>query len=91
MLMLVGLVGTIGAFTRWGSVDFGQLTNARDTVRLVLPSATLIAVGGLCVFSGLLGSLMTLRGIATPRVAVTVPGQREPTDDVPVVLADGKV
>ena len=57
----------------------------------MLPSATLIAVGGLCVFSGLLGSLMTLRGIATPRVAVTVPGQREPTDDVPVVLADETV
>jgi hypothetical protein len=90
-LIVVGLAGTVGAFTRWGSVDFGQLTNPRDTMRLALPSATLIALGALCVFSGLLGSLMTLRGITTPRVAVTIPGQRLPTEDVPVVLVDENV
>lgn len=60
VLVLVGLVGTAVAITAWGSEGFGA-QDARDTLRVVLPSATLIATGILVIFSGLFASLMTLR------------------------------
>ncbi len=64
-LVVLGLIGSIGGLTQWGSAGFGQLGNSLVTIRLVLPSATAIALGVMFVFSGLLGSLLTLRGIAT--------------------------
>jgi hypothetical protein len=84
VLVLLGVVGAVGAFTRWGGVGFGHLDTGRTTTRLVLPSATAIAVGVLFVFSGLLGSLMTLRGIASPPApaVVVVPPQRRPSEDL---------
>ncbi|WP_067494532.1 glycosyltransferase family 2 protein [Actinoplanes sp. TFC3] len=61
-LMALGLAGTIVAVAGWGQADFGPL-DPRGTIRLVLPSATAIALGVIGVFSGLFSSLLTLRGI----------------------------
>ena len=66
----IGLAGTIVAVTGWSRADFGQL-DPRGTLRLVLPSATAIALGVTGVFSGLFSSLLTLRGMKTaPTVSV---------------------
>jgi hypothetical protein len=60
LLIAGGLAGTAAAVGMWSSHDFGPL-DPRDTIRLVLPSATAIALGVLVLFSGLLGSLLSLR------------------------------
>jgi glycosyltransferase involved in cell wall biosynthesis len=62
--VVLGLTGTIIALTGWSQADFGPL-DARGTLRLVLPSATAIALGVTGVFSGLFSSLLTLRGMKT--------------------------
>jgi glycosyltransferase involved in cell wall biosynthesis len=64
-LVAVGLAGSIAAITHWGRVGFGEL-DPRGTIRAVVPSATLIALGGLWIFTGLAGSLISL-GRATRR------------------------
>ena len=58
-LVFVGFAGSIAAITHWGRVGFGQL-DPRGTIRAVVPSATLIALGALWLFTGLAGSLITL-------------------------------
>ena len=58
-LTLVGFAGSIAAITHWGRVGFGEL-DPRGTIRAVVPSATLIALGALWLFTGLAGSLITL-------------------------------
>ncbi len=60
LLVTAGLVGTIGALSAWGSADFGTL-DPHGTIRLVLPSATAIAVGVTILCAGLFTSLLTLR------------------------------
>jgi hypothetical protein len=70
-LLAVGLAGSIAAITHWGRVGFGEL-DPRGTIRAVVPSATLIALGGLWIFTGLAGSLITL-GRETRREAVPEP------------------
>ncbi|MFF5235538.1 glycosyltransferase family 2 protein [Dactylosporangium sp. NPDC000521] len=60
---LAGLVGTLVAVTDWGSTGFGRL-DPRETLRLVLPSATAIALGIILIFSGLFASLLSLRPAA---------------------------
>jgi hypothetical protein len=72
VLTALGLVGTIVAVSDWGAAGFGHL-DPRGTIRLVLPSATAIALGVIGVFSGLFASLLTLRGM--PQRTVT-PAQR---------------
>jgi len=72
VLILLGLVGTIGALSNWGAHGFGPL-DPGHTIRMVLPSATAIALGVLFMFSGLVGSLLTLRGIAEPSLFVPMP------------------
>jgi hypothetical protein len=57
--ILVGLGGSVAAIFNWGSVGFGEL-DPRGTIRIVLPSATLVALGALWIFTGLAGSLITL-------------------------------
>jgi glycosyltransferase involved in cell wall biosynthesis len=57
-LVLLGFVGSIAAITHWGRVGFGEL-DPRGTIRAVVPSATLIALGALWLFTGLAGSLIT--------------------------------
>jgi hypothetical protein len=61
-LAALGLLGSATALEHWRSLDFGDLY-PRGTIRLVLPSASLIALGALWLFSGLVGSLLTLRGV----------------------------
>jgi hypothetical protein len=64
-LAAVGLVGCILALYAWGAGGFGD-QDARAAIRVVLPSVTLIATAVLVVFSGLFGSLLSLRLTPTP-------------------------
>ena len=79
-LVLLGIAGSAAAVAQWGSVGFGEL-DPRGTIRIVLPSATLVALGALWLFTGLVGSLLTLRGVHSQRVA----------GPAPVVSSDGGV
>ncbi|MBB5870186.1 hypothetical protein F4553_003565 [Allocatelliglobosispora scoriae] len=69
-LIAAGAVGTALALGQWGSAGFGDL-DPTGTIRIVLPSATAIAVGVLVIFAGLLASLLTLRGIAPEHAAAS--------------------
>ncbi|MFF5293375.1 glycosyltransferase family 2 protein [Paractinoplanes globisporus] len=76
-LIAVGLAGTILALTHWSETGFGHL-DPRGTIRLVLPSATAIALGVIGVFAGLFASLLTLRGVRTDAtVTDRIPRQRD--------------
>jgi len=80
VLIGLGLLGTITALAHWGEADFGPL-DPRGTIRLVLPSATLIALGVINVFAGLFSSLLTLRGVRPGDPATSrIPRQRTPED-----------
>jgi glycosyltransferase involved in cell wall biosynthesis len=70
-LIAIGLVGSILALEAWGHAGFGS-QDARAAIRVVVPSATAIATGILVIFSGLFGSLLTLR-IANPHVPAADP------------------
>jgi hypothetical protein len=72
-LVGLGLVGTAVAVEHWEHRGFGDL-DPRGTVRLVLPSAFLVALGAVWVFTGFVGSLLTLHGIR--------PGWAEPAPPV---------
>ena len=61
-LILLGAAGTVAALGEWSRVGFGEL-DPRGTIRVVLPSATLVALGALWLFTGLVASLLTLRGL----------------------------
>ncbi len=60
VLIVAGLVGTVVAFTQWGTHNFGSLSQT-STIRVVLVSATAIALGAMGVFAGFFTSLLTLR------------------------------
>jgi glycosyltransferase involved in cell wall biosynthesis len=79
-LIGLGLLGTILAVTHWSETGFGNL-DPRGTIRLVLPSATAIALGMIVVFAGLFSSLLTLRGVRTATTLTErVPRQRAGDD-----------
>lgn len=81
--ILVGLGGSVAAIFNWGSVGFGEL-DPRGTIRIVLPSATLVALGALWIFTGLAGSLITL-GRPTRRDArsdLRSAGIEDPSDEL---------
>jgi hypothetical protein len=59
-LIAAGAVGTIVAFTQWSTAGFGTL-NPHGTIRVVLVSATAIALGVIGAFAGFFSSLLTLR------------------------------
>jgi hypothetical protein len=61
-LVVIGLTGSAAAVEHWGRLGFGHL-DPRGTIRLVLPSAALVALGVLWIFRGFVGSLLTLRGV----------------------------
>jgi hypothetical protein len=61
-LIALGIVGTAAAFEHWGSVGFGDL-DPEGTIRVVLPSAFVVALGALWIFTGFVGSLLTLRPV----------------------------
>ncbi|TYB95281.1 glycosyltransferase family 2 protein [Micromonospora sp. WP24] len=83
LLLAVGVAGTIGAISYWGQDGFGNL-DPQQTLRVVLPSATAIALGVVVLFSGLVGSLLTLRP-AHP--APTVVRQEGRPEQEPVLVA----
>jgi hypothetical protein len=60
VLILVGVVGSTLALTAWGRTGFRE-QDAQATLRVVLPSATAIALGVIGIFSGFITSLLTLR------------------------------
>jgi hypothetical protein len=62
-LIGAGVVGTILALDRWSDTDFGAL-DPRKEIRIVVPSATAVALGVIIIFAGLFASLLSLR---TPR------------------------
>ncbi|GAA2704026.1 glycosyltransferase family 2 protein [Micromonospora olivasterospora] len=74
-LLTLGVAGTVGAVSYWGLDGFGDL-NPNDTLRVVLPSATAVALGVVVLFSGLVASLLTLRP-AHPSPAIV----RQPRPD----------
>jgi hypothetical protein len=76
-LITLGAVGTILALSAWGASGFGE-QDSRAAIRVVLPSSTAIATGILIVFSGFLGSLLTLRVMNAP---VQSPAAEAPNAD----------
>jgi cytochrome bd-type quinol oxidase subunit 2 len=71
-LVAIGLVGSAAAVEHWGHLGFGAL-DPRGTIRLVLPSASLVALGVLWLFTGFVGSLLTLRGVRQQPLAAEPP------------------
>lgn len=78
VLILIGLAGSLVAFTAWGSRGFGE-QDARATLRVVLPSATAVASGTLVIFSGLFASLLTLRATGPRPALAGEPDERRVT------------
>jgi len=85
-LVALGLLGTILALNAWGHAGFGS-QDARAAIRVVLPSATAIATGILVVFSGLFGSLLTLR-IANPQIPTATGTEPAPDNEADGVDPD---
>jgi len=87
-LIALGLVGTILALSAWGSSGFGE-QDARAAIRVVVPSAMTIASGILIIFSGLFGSLLTLRVANAPKAAVasSASGDTDTLDSLEASLA----
>lgn len=84
-LIALGLVGTILALSAWGASGFGE-QDARAAIRVVVPSATAIASGILIIFSGLFGSLLTLRVANAPATSAG-PGDADTLDSLEASLA----
>lgn len=64
-LGLAGLVGTGFAVARWSSAGFADL-DPSQIIRVVMPSATVIAIGALAVFSSLVASLLSRNNDVAP-------------------------
>jgi glycosyltransferase involved in cell wall biosynthesis len=60
LLLLAGLIGSILALFQWESVSFGAL-NPAQTMRLVIPSVTAIALGLQIIFSSFFLSIFNLK------------------------------
>ena len=80
-LVLVGVLGTVWALSSWSAVGFGPLPAADRVVRLVLPSATAIAIGVTIAFAGLFSSLIGLRRVQAV-VGAPRPAQRDRLEPV---------
>ncbi|HEX9258691.1 MAG TPA: glycosyltransferase family 2 protein, partial [Acidimicrobiales bacterium] len=52
VLALAGVVGVVAGFVRWAGTDFGDL-DARELVRLVVPSVVAVVLGLQTAFAGL--------------------------------------
>jgi hypothetical protein len=83
-LIVIGLVGAGLAVEHWGRHGFGDL-DPEQSMRFVLPSAFLVALGAVWAFTGFVGSLLTLHGIGPALIADAVP--REDADDAEKVVA----
>jgi hypothetical protein len=85
-LLALGLAGTAYAIGSWGEAGFGEL-NPRQTLRVVVPSATSIALGIVVMCSGFFASLLTLRPVSA-RTAVVAPVDLEPAADTELAVAN---
>lgn len=74
--IVLGVIGSLLALRGWGANGFGE-QDTRAAIRVVLPAVTLIATGVLVIFSGLFGSLLSLR-VAHPQVRAAVVPVAEP-------------
>jgi len=74
-IVCAGVAGTGFAIGVWGGTGFGDLPSS--SIRLMLPSATGIALGMIIMFSGLFASLLTLRSARLSRSGVVAPGAAE--------------
>jgi glycosyl transferase family 2 len=77
VLALLGFVGSAAALGHWSAAGFGDL-DPRATIRVVLPSVLLVALGVLWVFTGLVGSLLTLRVVHPAGWPPAEPPDEEP-------------
>lgn len=73
VLIIAGIAGTSFALSKWGNANFGNL-DPRDMMRLVVPSATSIALGVVIWCAGLFASLLTLRRVRTPVTSASTAG-----------------
>lgn len=79
-LVLLGVFGSLWAVSSWGAAGFGPL-QGDTTIRLVLPSATAIALGVTVVFAGFFASLLGLRRAEWPPGGTARRGvDRQPAD-----------
>ena len=60
LLALVGLVGLSASLLEWGGENFGSI-NARDSLRVVVPSATALVMSMQATFAALFGSILLIR------------------------------
>ncbi|MEH1126319.1 glycosyltransferase family 2 protein [Micromonospora sp. CPCC 206061] len=65
VMILIGLAGSILAFSAWGSRGFGA-QDLGEALRVVLPSSTAIGLGVMVLFAGLFSSLLSLRRVHAP-------------------------
>lgn len=63
LALVAGLVLLGFAVAHWTQVDFGRL-NYADTMRLVIPGATLVALGWQTILSSFFVSILGMRGIS---------------------------
>jgi len=74
-LIGIGVAGTILAVSVWSDTDFGPL-DPRKEIRIVVPSATAVALGVSVVFAGLFASLLSLRTARPGRSTPVLPRPR---------------
>ncbi len=79
VLVVAGIVGTSIALSKWGGASFGDL-DPRDMMRLVVPSATAIAIGVVIWCAGLFASLLTLRRVHAPVPSASPTSTAPPQD-----------
>ena len=69
---LIGLAGVIAVFLRWGANDFGIL-DPRSTLRLLIPSSTLIVGAAQTSLSSLMLSILALPSNRPPNLSAELP------------------
>jgi hypothetical protein len=60
VLLLLGIAGAVYAFSSWEKRSFGSMDPV-GTMRIVIPSATLLAIGTQIIFSSFFLSLLGLK------------------------------
>lgn len=60
LLLLIGIAGSVYAFTFWGATSFGHLDPVQ-TMRIVIPSVTCLALGVQIIFSSFFLSVLGLK------------------------------
>ena len=86
-LIMLGLAGSVLAVSAWGASGFGE-QNLAETLRVVLPSSTVIGLGVTVLFSGLFASLLNLRRVS-PSAAVAVAPNGDARSDGDLASARG--